>query len=141
MWIRSYNKTFADVKREDVWKIWVDVNNWQKSAPDLEYCKMDGSFAVNNHIILKPQNGPEMDLTITEVAHGYKFTTCHTFFGAKMSVAHELEEVTNGLKIRYTITLKGLLKWIWVRRCVQNFADSAPSKIETLVNLARGKSV
>lgn len=136
MWVKSYSKIYPGVKKEAIWRLWTDVNNWPNWDKELEYCKMDGSFTVGSHFLLKPIKGPKVKITLSEVISDKKFTDYTKFPGAIMYDAHELEETANGLRITSTITVKGIFSFIWVNLVAKNVAKSVPKQMDALVNLA-----
>lgn len=138
MWTRTYSKTFQGLKREDIWSIWTDINNWPTWNEDLDYCKLDGDFKVGNHFFLKPKGIKPIKIMLTEINEGYSFTDCTTFFGAEMYDTHAMEETADGLKLTNKLVVTGPLKWLWVRLVAQNVADTIPEETESLVKLARG---
>lgn len=137
MWTRIYSKTFANIKREDVWHIWTDINNWPTWHGDLDYCKFEGNFEVGNHFFLKPKGVGPVKIMLTEINEGYSFTDCTSFFGAKMYDTHSMEETKEGLKLTNTMIVTGPLKWLWIKLVAQNVAESIPEETESLVKLAR----
>lgn len=137
MWIKSYSKTYQNIKKEDIWRLWSDVNNWPKWDKELEYCKMEGTFTKGNQFILKPLQGPKVKITLSEIVPYKKFTDYTKFPGAIMYDTHELEETSAGLVIKSTITVKGFLSFIWVKLVAKNVAASVPKQIDALVELAR----
>ena len=137
MWLRSYRKVYKSVKKDDIWRIWTDVNNWSKWHGDLDYCKMEGSFTVGNHFMLKPKGAPAVKIELTEIEEGHKFTDCTHFFGAKMYDTHEIEETEEGLKLTNTLLVTGPLKFLWIQLVAQNVAATVPQEMEALVQLAR----
>ena len=137
MWTKSYSKVFQDIQREDIWRIWIDVNNWSKWHDDLDYCRIDGDFVVGNHFMLKPKGVSAVKIVLTEIKEGYSFTDCTSFFGAKMYDTHAVEETTDGLKLTNTLIVTGPLKWLWIKLVAQNVADSVHAEMESLVRLAR----
>lgn len=140
MWTRSYSKTYKNVKKADVWRLWIDVNNWPAWHGDLDYCKMEGPFIVGNYFMLKPKGIKPVKIELTEIEEGRKFTDCTSFFGAKMVDTHEVEETKEGLRLTNTLMVTGPLKFLWVKLVAQNVADTVPQEMEALVNLAREKS-
>lgn len=136
-WVRSYSKTYQDIKRENVWKLWTDINNWSKFHSDLDYSKLEGAFTKGNHFILKPKGARPVKIEITEVETGHKFTDCTHFPGAKMFDHHEMQEVSDGLRIINTITVTGPLKWIWIKLVARKVANSIPEQMEALAHAAR----
>ncbi len=141
MWTRTYSKTFQDIKREDIWRIWTDVNNWPTWHGDLDYCKLDGDFAVGNYFILKPKSINPVKIMLTEIVDDHHFTDCTSFFGAKMYDTHAMEDTADGLKLTNKLVVTGPLKWLWIKLVAQNVADTVPEEMESLVKLARGSNV
>lgn len=137
MWIRSYKTICKGLKKEDIWRIWVDVNSWPQWHGDLDYCKMDGPFVLGNHFMLKPKGAAAVKIEITKLEEGRRFTDCTTFFGAKMYDTHEIEETKEGLMLTNTLVVKGPLTFLWVKLVAQHVADSVPQEIETLIELAK----
>lgn len=140
MWVKTYSKTYKGIKREDIWSLWIDVNNWSRWHEDLEYCKMKGSFEVGNYFILKPKGVSPVRIEIMEIEEGYKFTDCTKFFGAKMYDTHTMEQTKEGLRLTNTLIVKGPLKWFWIKLVAQNVAATVPEEMDSLVRLARKKN-
>lgn len=137
MWSKTYSKTFQGIQKEDVWRIWTDVNSWSQWHGDLDYCKMEGSFEIGNHFMLKPKGMRAVKIILTEVNAGHSFTDCTSFPGAKMYDTHALEETTEGLKLTNTLVVTGPLKWLWIKLVAQNVANTVPAEMQSLVDLAR----
>lgn len=137
MWTKSFSKIYTGVKKEDIWRLWTDVNQWPKWHGDLDYCKMEGPFEVGNHFMLKPKGVGAVKIVLTDIEQGKKFTDCTTFFGAKMFDTHSMEETPEGLRLSNTLVVTGPLKWLWIKLVAQNVADTVPNEMESLVNLAR----
>jgi hypothetical protein len=137
MWTRTYSKTFQGVRKEDIWPIYCDINNWPTWHGDLDYCKMEGAFEVGNHFTLKPKGVSPVKIMLTQINEGNSFTDCTSFFGAKMYDTHALEDTPEGLKITNTLVVTGILKWLWIKLVAQKVADSVPEETEALIKLAR----
>ncbi len=134
MWVRSYSKVYQGVTKQQAWDAFSDVNHWADWHSDLDYCKMEGAFVVGNFFKLKPNGGPEFKVTLTEVVEGKEFTDCTCFFGAKMFDRHEFEETPEGLRLTHTLTVTGILKWLWIKLVAKSVADSAPSESQGLID-------
>ena len=141
MWTRTYNKTFQGLKRQDIWRIWTDINNWPTWHRDLDYCKLEGKFEVGNHFFLKPKGVKPVKILLTEINEGYSFTDCTSFFGAKMYDTHSMEDTVEGLKLTNKLVVTGPLKWLWIKLVAQNVADTISEETEKLVKLARSLHV
>lgn len=140
MWVKSYSKVYENVKKEDIWRLWADVNNWPMWDNELDYCKMDSDFAQGNQFVLKPKGGPKVKITLSEVIFNEKFTDYCKFVGATMFDSHELVTIPEGLRITNTITVTGLLNFIWVKLVANNVALSIPKQMDALVQMARNKN-
>jgi len=140
MWIREYSKLYPNVKSEDIWKIWTDVNNWPAWHGDLDYCQMSGDFEVGNHFYLKPKGVSPVKITLTDVQAGKNFTDCTKFFGAKMYDTHAMEETPEGLLISHEMIVTGPLKWLWIKLVAQNVFNDVPKEMDALVDLAKRQS-
>lgn len=137
MWIQSHSKTYKNVKKEYVWRLWVDVNNWPQWHDDIEYCNMNGPFEVGTYFIMKPKGVSEVKIQLTEIEEGKRFTDCTQFWGAKMFDAHELEETPEGLTITSTLKVTGILGFLWVKLVAAKVAKTAPREMDALVHIAR----
>lgn len=136
MWIKSYSKTYQGIKREDIWRLWTDVNNWAQWHDDLDYCKMDDAFSVGNYFLLKPKGGPVFKIELTEIKEGWEFTDCTKLFGARMYDSHKIEENTDGsLRLTSTLKVTGPLKWLWILLVAKNVAATAPQEMEAAVKM------
>jgi hypothetical protein len=138
MWSKSFSKVYSGVSSQIVWGLWTDINNWPRWHGDLEYCRLEGPFAVGNHFFLKPKGVRPVKIVLTEIEEGRKFTDCTIFPGAKMFDTHALEETSKGLMLTNTLVVTGPLKWLWIKLVAQNVANTVPDEMEALVNLARG---
>lgn len=139
MWKKSYTQTFKGIQKEDIWPLWADVSNWSQWHDDLDYCKIEGSFAVGNHFMLKPKDMKAVKIELVKIDEGKSFTDCTTFLGAKMYDTHELEETDDGLKLTNTLVVTGLLRYLWIKLVAQNVHDTAPKELDALVKLARSR--
>ena len=137
MWTREYSKLYPGIKSQDIWNIWIDVNNWPTWHGDLDYCKMEGEFAVGNHFFLKPKGVSPVKIIITEIEKGKSFTDCTKFFGAKMYDTHSMVETEGGLLLSHKMVVTGPLKWLWIKLVAQNVFNDVAEEMENLVMLAR----
>lgn len=137
MWSKSYSKVYQNLKKEDVWRIWADVDHYLRWHDDLDYCQLHGEFMVGSYFMLKPKGAPVVKVSIIELIENKKFVDCTQFFGARMFDIHELEETQEGLQIKNTIKVTGLLSFPWVQLVAKKVAASAPKEMDSLVKLLR----
>ncbi len=138
MWTRTFSKIYPALKKEAVWALWTDINNWPRWHGDLESCVMEGAFEVGNHFYLKPKGMKAVKIVLTAIKEGVEFTDCTRFLGAKMYDTHRLEEVEGGLRLTNILRVEGPLKRLWIKLVAQHVADSVEEEMEALVRLARG---
>jgi hypothetical protein len=140
MWTQSFTKVYPGLRKDEIWRLWTDVNNWSKWHDDLDYCTMAGQFEVGNHFILKPKKASPVKIMLTDVQEERQFTDCTQFWGAKMYDTHIIEETPEGLRLTNTLVVKGPLRWLWVKLVAQNVAKTVPHDMERLVNLVGGNN-
>lgn len=138
MWIRTYEKTYIGLNSQRIWDIWTDVNNWPQWHGDLDYCQLEGDFLVGNYFMLKPKGAPAVKIRLTNIVVGQEFTDCTHFFGAKMWDTHKMEETAQGLRLGNKLVVTGPLKWLWIALVARKVADSIPSEMDALGELAQG---
>lgn len=137
MWIRKYSKRYTGVKKDNIWRLWIDINNWPQWHGDLDYCKLEGEFKEGNHFMLKPKGVSPVKIVLTEINEGKSFTDCTTFFGAKMYDTHSMEETPEGLLLSNKLVVTGPLRWVWIKLVAQHVADTVADEMDALVNLAK----
>ena len=139
MWVKSYNKTYENVSKSAIWQAWTDVNNWPAWDKGLKYCELKLPFIAGSQFILKPIEGPRVTITLSEVVTNKRFTDYCKFLGATMYDDHQLEETPQGLRITSTITVTGLLSFLWIKLVARNVADSVPKQMDALVDYVRSR--
>lgn len=137
MWQRKFSKIYPNTKKDKVWQIWADVNNWPKWHDDLEYCKLEGKFVQGNYFTLKPKGAPAVKIKLLEVIPNKKFVDCTAFIGAKMYDTHILEEMKDGLKISNEIKVTGFLGFLWVLLVAKKIAKTAPQEMDKVARIAQ----
>jgi len=137
MWIKSYSVITKDVTKEQMWKLFADVNNWNTWDKEIDYAKMEGAFKKGNSFVLKPKGGPKVKIELIETIENQKFVDLTKFPLAKMFGEHTLEETKNGLKITTTMKVKGLLGFVWRKLVAQNIVNGLPEETENQIKFAR----
>ncbi|MEO6305129.1 MAG: SRPBCC family protein [Bacteroidia bacterium] len=136
MWTRSYSIVTKDVTKEQMWKLFADVNNWHKWDNGIEYAKMEGKFEKGNMFELKPKGGPKVKIKLVETTENRSFTDFTKFPLAKMYGQHTFEETPNGLKITTTMTVSGALGFLWRKIVAQDIVNSLPVEMPAQINYA-----
>ena len=136
MWTKSHSIITKAATKEQMWQLFTDVNNWHVWNNEVEYAKLEGKFEAGNHYLIKPKNGQVVKVQLLEVVEYKHCLEFGAFPLAKMYYDHILEETTNGLKITSTITMKGLLSFLWVQLVVKKIAASMPNHVQQQIDVA-----
>ena len=136
MWTKSHSIVTKVVTKEQIWKLFADVNNWHTWDNEIEFAKLEGKFEKGNHFLLRPKGGPNVKVELLETIENYKFLYVTKFPLAKMYDEHLFEETENGLKITNTISMKGLLSFVWVKMVAQKIADALPADMQKQIKAA-----
>jgi len=129
MWTKTHSILTKDVSKAQIWKLFADVNNWHTWDEGIEYARLDGAFEKGNHFMLKPKGGPEVKVTLLETTKDRHFLDVTAFPLAKMYDNHTFEETSEGLKITNTISVKGLLAFLWIKLVAQNIVNALPADL------------
>lgn len=137
MWTKSYYVITKEITKEQIWKLTTDINNWKEWDDTVEHSELIGEFKVGNHFILKPKGGPRIKIKLVEILENKKFTDLTNFPFAKMYGEHSYEETKEGLKICVTMTVKGILSFLWVKLVAKKIVDHLPADIANQIKNAK----
>ncbi|MFT4031417.1 MAG: SRPBCC family protein [Siphonobacter sp.] len=137
MWAKSYSVTTKDVTKEQMWLLLSDVDNWKNWDPSIEDSKLLGPFSVGSFFELKPKKGPRVKIELIEVVKNKKFTDLTRFPLAQMYGEHTYEDTRDGLKITVTMTVKGLLAFLWVKLVAKDIVAFLPQGINNQISNAK----
>lgn len=136
MWTKSHTIVTNEATKEQMWKLFTDINNWHVWNNEIEFAKLEGKFEAGNHYLIQPKNGRIVKVKLLEVVENKHCLEFGTFPFAKMYYNHLIEETANGLKITNTITVKGLLSFIWAQLVVKKIAASMPFHVQEQIKVA-----
>ena len=136
MWTKSYSITTKDVTKEQMWKLFADVNNWPSWDEGIELTELKGKFEKGNFFILKPKGGPKLKVELLETTINKSFLDVTTFPLAKMYDNHTFEETPEGLKITNTISVKGILAFVWVKLVASDIVKALPGDVKRQIEAA-----
>ncbi len=136
MWTRSHSIVTKEVTKEQMWKLFADVNNWHTWDEGIDFSKLRGKFEKGNFFTLKPKGGPKVKVELLETIENRMFLDVTNFPLAKMYDEHTFEETPQGLKITNTITVKGILGFLWRKMVAQKIVDALPNDMQTQIKTA-----
>jgi len=136
MWTKSHTIVTKEVTKEQMWKLFANVNDWHTWDQGIEFAKLEGKFEKGNSFLLRPKGGPNVKVTLLETVKDKSFLDVTSFPLAKMYDEHIFEEMVEGLKITNTITVKGLLGFLWIKIIAQKIADALPADMQEQIKAA-----
>jgi len=136
MWTRSHVVITKEVTKEQMWKLFSDVNNWQTWDESIEFAHLEGKFEQGNFFVFQPKGGPKIKLKILEAIENYKFVDLTTFPFAKMYGDHTFEETPEGLKLTTTMIVEGFLGFLWKKLVAQKIVDDLPKDMAIQIKAA-----
>ncbi|MBS1988614.1 hypothetical protein JST56_06530 [Candidatus Dependentiae bacterium] len=132
----------ADVSREQVWKAWSDVSNWNKWDHDIEWSILEGEFENGGVVTLKPRNSGVVRSVIedckplTSFTNATKIKLCGITL-ATLRFSHFLENHKAAIKITNTIEVTGPCAWIFWFLIGKNIANGFPESLASFVAYAK----
>ncbi|HAM98034.1 MAG TPA: polyketide cyclase [Marinilabiliales bacterium] len=136
MWTKSYTIVTKEVTKEQIWKLFTDINSWPVWNNQIELAKLEGKFEAGNHYLIQPKNGRIVKVTLLKVEENKHCLEFGTFPLAKMYYDHLIEETADGLKITNTIYVKGILSFLWVQLVVKKIAAEMPAHVQQQIKVA-----
>jgi len=136
MWTKSHTITTKTATKEQLWKLFANVNDWHKWDSGIEYARMEGQFQKGNSFLLKPKNGPRVRIQLHEVIENRKFVDLTKFPLAKMYGEHTFDETPEGLKITTTMKVQGPLGFLWRKIVAEDIVKGLPTEMIRQVEYA-----
>ncbi len=127
----------TDAERQKIWQLWSDVPNWPKWDDGLEWCRMDGPFAVGTKGELKPKGAPKVSFVMTDVRPLESYSDLSYLPLTHLTFTHTLEQLPNGkLLIRHRAHCKGLLAPLLYLTLRRDLKKGMPQSVQTLAKIA-----
>lgn len=136
MWTKSHSIVTKEATKEQMWKLFADVNNWHKWDNGIDYAKMEGKFEKGNFFELKPKGNGKVKIELYETIENQKFIDLTKFPLAKMYGEHIFEEIPEGLKITTTMKVEGILGFLWRKIVAQDIVNGLPIEMVEQVKYA-----
>lgn len=136
MWTKSHSIVTKEVTKEQIWKLFADVNNWSAWDKGVEFAQLEGKFEKGNHFMFQPKGGPKLKIKIVEAIENQNFTDFTKFPLAKMYGEHLFEETADGLKMTTTMKVQGILGFLWIKIVAQKIVDGLPTDMQEQIKAA-----
>lgn len=137
MWKKSYSMVTDKVTAEQMWALFSDVNNWHTWDQGIEYARLEGEFEKGSSFLLRPKGGPEVTVKLVVTEKNSRFVDVTAFPLAKMYFEHVFEPTGQKLRITNTLSMTGLLGFLWVKLVAGKIAESMPEEMMHEIEAAR----
>ena len=137
MWVKSHSIETNEITKEQIWKLFTDVNNWHTWDKGVAFAQLEGKFEKGNYFTFQPVGGPKLTIKIVEATENRSYTDLTNFPLAKMYGAHTIEETPNGLKLTTTMKVTGLLGFVWRKLVAQKIVNDLPEDMLQQIKTAK----
>jgi hypothetical protein len=137
MWEKSHTIVTNEVTKEQLWKLFADVNNWHTWDEGVAFAQLEGKFEQGNHFMFQPKGGPKLKIAIFETIENKKFVDCTSFPLAKMYGEHLFEDTADGLKMTTTMKVQGILGFLWRKIVAEKIVAALPADMKKQIETAK----
>jgi hypothetical protein len=138
MWTTEVSRKTTATK-EQIWKLWADVPNWNVWDAEVETSELSGQFKSETIGILKPIGAPKAKFIISELTELKSFTNRSFLPLCKMDFIHTMTETKDGLEITHKIIMKGFMTFLFSKVIGSKIKVGLPLAVEKLIELAEKK--
>ncbi|MDD8018590.1 MAG: hypothetical protein PHP42_09475 [Bacteroidota bacterium] len=139
MW-KFEHSIITDVSAEKIWKIWSNVEAWNKWDKEVEWAKIQGDFAVGTIGYLKPKGAPKSKFVMTGCKKNESFSDRSFLPLATLEFFHVMKQTNDGLVVTHSIKISGLLSWVFAKLIGEKLSKGLPEAMNELVTLAKQKN-
>lgn len=140
MWAtEAKHKTKA--KKEQIWKLWTDVRNWNMWDDSVEFSELFGEFKAGSKGILKSKGGPKTKFTITECSKFKSFTNTSVLPFCKMDFVHTITETKDGIEIIHKVVMTGFMTFLFSKIIGGKLKSGLPGVVKKLVKTAENNNI
>jgi len=136
MWKKEFTIE-TEVSKEQIWKIWSDVKNWNKWDKDVQSSELNGEFEKGTSGYLKPKKGPKSKFKIESLHYPFEFTTRSNLPFAKMDFTHRMEEKDEKTLITHGIEISGVTTFVFSKIIGKKIIDQLPSTMKNLISMTQ----
>ncbi len=126
----------TNATKEQIWKLWTNVENWNNWDNQVEFSKLNGKFEKGTYGILKPIKSPKSKFQLISVENLRAFTTRSYLPLTKMDFTHELNEKKGKLYITHGVKITGVLTFLFSKIIGKKIIKELPDAMEQLSKMA-----
>lgn len=135
MWTAEVSRKTTATK-EQIWKLWADVSNWNVWDAEVENAELFGQFQTGTKGILKPVGGPKTKFEMTECTELKSFTDRSFLPLCKMDFIHIMNETEEGLEITHKVIMSGFMTFLFSEVIGSKIKVGLPIAVEKLIDIA-----
>ncbi len=135
MWTTEVNRKTKATK-EQIWKFWSDVPNWNIWDSEVESSQLFGPFQTGTRGVLKPAGGPKTKFEMTECTKFKSFTDRSFLPFCTMDFIHSMNETKDGLEITHKVVMTGFMTFLFSKVIGSKVKVGLPVAVEKLIELA-----
>ncbi len=135
MWYKTITIE-TNATKEQIWKLWTNVESWNTWDNQVEFSKLNGKFEKGTYGILKPIKGPKSKFQIISVENLRAFTTRSYLPLTKMDFTHELNEKKGKLYITHGLKITGVFTFLFSKIIGKKMIKDLPDAMEKLSEMA-----
>jgi hypothetical protein len=121
-----------DAAPEVIFRIWSEVEHWNKWDPDTKESSLHGPFAVGSRGRIVPAKGRGVSMQITECTPNRSFTVEASVPLFRMQFVHELIPKTNGTRVVHRVLFSGALTFLLGRVVGAQVRKGLPRTMKSL---------
>jgi len=123
-------------KKEQIWKLWTDVANWNSWDSTVKSSELYGDFKVGTKGVVKLAGGPKSKFVITDCKPFESFTNRSYLPLCKVYFTLTLAETQNGVLVTYRQEMTGSLVFLYSKILYAMMAKGLSKGIEDLITHA-----
>jgi hypothetical protein len=135
MWKTEISRKTTATK-EQIWKLWADVPNWNTWDKEVEASELFGEFKTGTKGILKPAGGPKTKFEMTECTEFKSFTDRSFLPLCKMDFIHSMKETKNGVEITHKVVMTGVMTFLFSKVIGSKIKIGLPIAVDKLIEIA-----
>jgi len=135
MWTTAVSRK-TTASKEQIWKLWADVPNWNVWDKEVETVELFGEFETGTKGVLKPAGGPKAKFEMIECTKFKSFTDRSFLPFCKIDFTHSITETNDGIEILHKVVMTGFLTFLFSKVIGSKIKAGLPNAVEKLIDLA-----
>lgn len=135
MWTTEVTRK-TTASKEQIWKLWADVPNWNVWDKEVEKAELFGEFKTGTKGVLKPAGGPKAKFEMTECTKFKSFSDRSFLPLCKIDFIHSITETKDGIEVTHKVMMTGFMTFLFSKVIGSKIKVGLPIAVEKLIELA-----